>query len=329
MENSPKVFSKVLTALLAGLLVYSCVGAAELTTVFRLNMDGAIEADEVTYSGDSGVVPVPVSVQADEYGNLPDLTTTPGMMYTNGKSSGPSALDEVMLVNVGPGYNLEESYIFEAWVKPDYANLPTASDNQWGQIWMFKWWEIGDWCDVAGTISDNVGMAITADGYGQRMQAGDTNFFYNYPDGDPNGVLSATEFSHVALVWEWDDGSSTGTASYYVNGQFKASASGTTNSALGLPENFGVANHCFTAMDNGSELGCGADVNFNGGFSGWIDSMAVSTFTGGFEGPQEFALVDPQFCGDVGTEFKDGDLNFDCKVDLLDFSELANLWLAE
>ena len=31
--------------------MYSCVGAAELSTVFRLNMDGAIEADNVTYSG--------------------------------------------------------------------------------------------------------------------------------------------------------------------------------------------------------------------------------------------------------------------------------------
>ena len=44
---------------------------------------------------------------------------------------------------------------------------------------------------------------------------------------------------------------------------------------------------------------------------------------------RNFYLLIPQFCGDVGTEFKEGDLNSDCKVDLLDFSELANLWLAD
>jgi hypothetical protein len=329
MENSPKALSKVFTAFLAGILVYSCAGAAELTTVFRLNMDGAIEADNVTYSGDSGIVSVPVTVGADEYGNLPDLTSTPGVMYTNGKSSGPDALDEVMLVNVGPGYDLEQNYIFEAWVMPDYANLPTSNDNRYGQIWIMKWWEIGDWCDVAGTITDNVGMAVTVDGYGQRIMVGDTSFFYNFADADPNEALSPEEFSHVAIVWEWNSDNSMGKASYYVNGQVKATASGTTNSNLGLPENFGIANHCFTAMDNQDEIICDADVNFNGGFSGWIDSMAVSTYTGEFEGANEFLLVDPQFCGDIGTLYKAGDLNKDCKVDLLDYAIYATMWLEQ
>jgi hypothetical protein len=327
MENSPKALSKVFTAFLAGILVYSCAGAAELTTVFRLNMDGAIEADNVTYSGDSGIVSVPVTVGADEYGNLPDLTSTPGVMYTNGKSSGPDALDEVMLVNVGPGYDLEQNYIFEAWVMPDYANLPTSSDNRWGQVWVMKWWEIGDWCDRPDSITDNVGLATYADG-SQRVNAGEVNFFYN-SGGDPNKVLSPTEYSHVALVWTWDAENSMGTAEYYVNGELKQSAGGGLGSSLGLPENFGIANHCFTAMDNQDELICGADVNFNGGFSGWIDSIAVSTYTGEFEGANEFLLVDPQFCGDIGTLYKAGDLNKDCKVDLLDYAMYATMWLEQ
>lgn len=329
MENSLKVMSKVLAMFLVGLLVHSYAGAATVNNIFELNMDGSIGVDNITYIGDSGSVSVPVTVGADEYGNLPDLVTTPGVMYTNGKSSNLDALDEVMLVNVGSGYDMEESYIFEAWVMPDYANLPTSTDNRWGQIWIMKWWEIGDWCDIDNTLTDNVGLAITVDGYGQRIQTGGTNFFYNTTNADPNEALSGVEFSHVAIVWTWDSAASTGSADYYVNGQLKATASGTTGSALGLPENFGIANHCFTAMDNGTELGCGADTNFNGGFSGWIDSVAVSTFTGEFEGQQEFVLADPQFCGDVGTEIKPGDLNSDCKVDLGDFVELAILWILE
>ncbi len=323
MENF-KVVSKVLAAFLVGLLVQSYAGAATVSNIFQLNMDGTVTG--VTYSGDSGSVSVPVTVGADEYGNYPDLSTTAGVMYTNGKSSGPDALDEVMLVHVGPGYDLEQSYIFESWVMPDYANLPTAVDNRHGQIWIFKWWEIGDWCNVAGTITDNVGLAVGSNGYMQRVQAGNGDMFYN-SIGDPNEALSSEVFSHVAMVWTWNSTTSTGKLDYYVNGQLKQSGGGILASARGLPEVFGIANHCFTAMDNPTEVGCGANVNFNGGFSGWFDSVAVSTFTGEFEGAHNFVLVNPQFCGDIGTQFAIADINKDCIVDLSDFSLIALDWL--
>ncbi len=35
----------------------------------------------------------------------------------------------------------------------------------------------------------------------------------------------------------------------------------------------------------------------------------------------------PQFCGDDNTVYMQGDLNRDCKVNLLDLVEFANLWL--
>lgn len=321
------ITNKAIAALLAGLLVYSCAGAMEISTLFRLNMDGEIEADGITYSGDSGYMPVPVTVGEDEYGNPPDFTSNPGLVYMNGKSSNPDALDEVILVNVGAGYDLEQSYMFEAWISPDYANWPTAQDNRHSQIWIFKWWEIGDWCDVQNTISDNIGLAIHPDGYQQRVQAAGMSTFYNSA-GDPNQAIAYEEFTHVGLVWDWDSSASLGKMSYYVNGELKLSQStGEIVPGSGMPEYFGIGNHCFTAMDNEDELACGADVNFNGGFSGWFDSVAVSTFTGEFEGAHSFVLLEPQYCGDLGTEFHPVDFNKDCKVDLLDFAIYAQMWL--
>lgn len=302
------------------LLSLGITKAAEVSPIFRLEMDGAIEADGITYSGDSGSVSVPVTAREDEYGNLPDFSTTPGLMYMDSYSSGEYEADEAMLVNIGTGYNLEQSYIFEAWVMPDYTNWPAT-----GNVMIFRWWQIGDWCDVSGTVTDNFSFLMNSTMYSQRVNLGGSDFYYN-SEGDPDKSLSSIEFSHVAVVWTWDSESFSGRADYYLNGELKTSGSGTSIQGV-LPELIGIGNESFTAMDDMNELGCGADINFNHGFSGWFDSVALSTFTGEFNGQHEFVLVDPQFCGDVGTKFFESDLNQDCKVNFLDYADLAEVWL--
>lgn len=51
-------------------------------------------------------------------------------------------------------------------------------------------------------------------------------------------------------------------------------------------------------------------------YSGWIDDISISALPG-----------DPQECGDDGTVYLKGDLNEDCEINMVDFSEIANNWL--
>lgn len=322
-----KVIWKLLLCFVVSGLLSAPVSAAVLDPIFRLEMDGQIDPNSnpefEDYINDSADVSVPVRLRPDESGDFPAFDGD--TMYMDGTSNYALDRDEAMIVEVGDEYDLTQNYLLEAWIKPDYDYWPTGEDNTWGQIFVVRWWQIGDWCDIEGTVTQNLSLLVgTAPDYNQRIQAGSVDFSY-LNESDPNiSKLPGDEFTHVALVWQWDSESGTGTAGYYVNGELKGERVGSIESELGLPSLIGIGNQSFSAIDDY----CGnPDVNYNGGFSGWFDSVAISTFTGEFEGPQEFLLADPQECGDVGTEYAEADLNKDCVVDMQDFAIIAEQWL--
>lgn len=316
--------------------------AATLTTILHLEMDGDVldpngvvidpalivvsdpTDPNYTYVNDSTGNTVPVTVRADEYGTLPQFDGD--SMYTNGKSSDDLALDEVMLAQFDPNTytNTEEqNYVFEAWVKPDYFNYPTSTDNTYGQIWVFQWFEVTDWSVNPAVTTSGTVMGLTASGFQMRAGFGDSGTVFT-PSTDPNLVLSGTDFSHMAIVCTYD-GTDT-CVDLYINAELKASGCGTSTAPTEFPEFLGIANHCFSAFQNEIPGYYNGDVNFNGGFSGWIDSVAVSTFTGTFE-VGDFVLIAPQFCGDIGTQYLETDFNTDCIVNLEDFTYIAKDWL--
>ena len=319
------------------------LSAATLNTILHLEMDGDVQdpngvivdtATEVvanpddptvvyTYLSDSTGNTVPVTLRADEYGALPDLSTTAGVMYTNGKSSDALEIDEVMLAELGPGYTEQENYVFEAWVKPDYLNYPTSTDNTWGQIWVIRWGEILDWSVTPPVTTSGMAMGLTASAYQMRSGFADSGNVFT-PSTEPDLVLSGTEFSHMAIVCTYD-GTET-CVDVYINAELKASGCGVSTAPTAFPEVLGIANHSFSASQNQIPGWYNGDINFNGGFSGWIDAVAVSTFTGNFD-VGDFVLLDPQYCGDLGTEYLDADFNTDCIVNLEDFTYIASDWL--
>ncbi len=316
--------------------------AAQVTTVARLNMDGSIDLNSENidtsetgyvyktseYVGDTGGTSTNVTVIADNYGNYPVFAG--GAVYLNGGDNNSSQVDEGLIVEVGSGYTPEQNYIWEAWVKPDYANWPTNSNNQYGWITIFRWKEIYDVCD-ATTNTPTAYHYASSDAFRQRINIVQNEVWSN-EILDPNETVPPGVFTHVGVVWEYDPLSQTGTAKYYQNGILKASVSGyisISGTINEFPSTMGVGNIAETNVDTLDALGCGGSLNYNAGYSGWIQSFAFSTFTGSFEGPDEFVLVDPQYCGDIGTRILEADINADCVVNLYDFAELAEKWLWE
>lgn len=368
MKKMRKILKSVLAAIVIGLLVQSTAGASQVTNIFRLNMDGSISGS--SYSGDSGGAAATVIL--DEDGNAPVIDTVEGTVYMDGRSPGPYTLpngweingstfmprcygkDEGLVVEVGSGYKAGQSYIAEAWVKPDYSIWPTHGlgravlgvgnyidnadptrdgDNQYGQISIFRWGFSESVLDPERQIYGNLGLFMRSDGYTQRAFGTGVNVDYN-TEGDPNKVISYEEFTHVASVYKYDQQTGLAYVSYYVNGELMASGSGMVSDPdMPMPAAVGIGNQPFSNFYSVDDIigipytSTTADVNYNMGWSGWIKSAALSTFEGDFEGAHNFVLLEPQYCGDLGTEYRAVDFNKDCKVDLLDFAIYAQMWL--
>jgi hypothetical protein len=272
--------------------------AAEVTNIFTLNMDGAL--DGTTYSGDTGNPTVAVTAGLDESGNAPVFSD--GTVYFCGAGSSD----------------------------PDYSSWPTTSDNTNGRIYAWAWFKTV-WDDVnsIGNLTKSIYYRIGPDSTGidpnyQVANAG--GVVTQYGTTSPSTALSSSKFSHVAIVWTWNSTTNMGNMKYYVNGTKLVDKDGTSGyQPLNyLPELFGIGNMMYSGINEGDDA---STYNFNAGFSGWIDSIALSTFTGTFAGPWECQLVNPQYCGDVGTEYKTSDLNKDCKVNFADLAELAADWM--
>ncbi|MFI4913112.1 MAG: hypothetical protein ACIAQZ_15745 [Sedimentisphaeraceae bacterium JB056] len=314
--------------------------AAQVSTVVKLEMDGLVDTNTENvnnaetgyvyrtsqYTNDSGSPFTGVTVIADGSGDYPVFDQ--GAVYLNGGDNLKDQVDEGLMVQVGTGYTPQQSYIWEAWVKPDYTNWPTSSTNQFGWIAIFRWHDTYDSCDDATSTPTAMHLS-SSDAFRQRLNVVGNEVWSNEVL-DPNDTVAADEFTHVGLVWTYDSVTETGELKYYQNGILKATAEGpvtVSGTIMEFPDTIGVGNVAQTTMDNFDELYCGGEINYNAGYSGWIDSFAFSTFTGTFEGPSEFVLVDPQFCGDIGTTILASDLNADCEVNLLDFAGLATQWL--
>ncbi len=368
MKNILNKLSMVLAVLVAGLLMQSNAEAAQVTNIFRLNMDGSISGS--SYTGDSGGAAATVIL--DEDGNAPAMNAVDGVVYMDGRSPGPYTLpngwtingstfmprcyarDEALVVNVGTGFVAGQSYIAEAWVKPDYSALPTSGngrqvlgianytdnpnpsadgDNMWGQVSIFRWSFVESFLDNERQLYGNLGLFIRSDGYTQRAFGTGVNVDFN-TEGDPNASLSHENFTHVAAVYQYNDQSRLATVGYYVNGQLMASGSGIVDDpSMPMPDVVGIGNYGFSNFYSVEDIfgipyqSVSADINYCNGWSGWIESAALSTFEGDFDGAHNFVLLDAQFCGDLGTEYISVDFNQDCKVDLEDFAIFAEMWL--
>ena len=282
-------------------------GAATVNTIVRLDMDGTVDTDGVTYTGDSGNPTVPVTVGGDEFGDPPNFLADPGTMYMDSTSSTNLEADEVLLVNVGPGYDLSQNYILEAWVKPDGAKF-AGSGNKFQNTFIISWWQIYDWCGLPDAVSDNIGVYMRADQpLWTRMAGGTFSTIYNQTELNPANAIPMDEYSHIALVWTWNAASTTGTFEYFMNGELKVSGTSTQPVHGNLPEVISIGNNSFSATVDPDQLACGADINFNAGFSGWFDSFAFSTFTGEFDGAPQFALFRVATPTWAGFPIEDGD----------------------
>ena len=370
MKNILNKLSMVLAVLVVGLIVQSNTKAAQVTNIFRLNMDGAVSGG--SYTGDSGGTTAAVIL--DEDGNAPVINASEGVVYMNGTSPGPYTLpngwqiygstfmprcyarDETLVVNVGTGYVAGQSYIAEAWVKPDYSVWPTGAlgrqvlgvgnyidnanpsvdgDNQTSQISVLRWGFSESVLDPERQLYGTLGLFLRSDGYTQRAFGTGVNVDFN-AGGDPNLSLSYENFTHVASVYQYNDQSRIATVSYYVNGQLMASGSGIVDDPdMPMPSVIGIGNLPFSSFYTVDDIigipytQTTADTNYNVGWSGWIESAAVSTFEGDFDGAYNFVLLDAQYCGDMGTEFKPSDFNLDCRVDLEDYSIFGGMWLEQ
>ncbi len=368
MKNILNKLSMVLAVLVVGLLVQSNTKAAQVTNIFRLNMDGLISGG--SYTGDSGGTAATVIL--DEDGNAPIINSIDGVVYMDGRSPGPYTLpngwminsstfmprcyakDEALVVNVGTGYVAGQSYIAEAWVKPDYSVWPTGAlgrqvlgignytdnpnpsadgDNQTSQVSILRWSFAESFLDPERQLYGSLGLFLRSDGYTQRAFGTGVNVDFN-TGGDPNSSLSYENFTHVATVYQYNEQSRIATVGYYVNGQLMASGSGIVDDPdMPMPAIIGIGNQPFSNFYSIDDVfgipytQTTADINYNVGWSGWIESAAMSTFEGEFDGAHNFVLLDAQFCGDLGTEYRSVDFNQDCRVDLQDFTILAEMWL--
>lgn len=367
MKDILKRLSIISAVLVVGLLVQTDSKAAQVTNIFRLNMDGAVSGG--TYTADSGGTAATVIL--DEDGNAPIINSVDGVMYMNGQSPGPYTLpngwqingstfmprcyakDEALVVSVGSGYVAGQSYIAEAWVKPDYSVWPTSAngrqvlgignyidnpnpsldgDNNFGQISIFRWGYSESILDPDRQMYGSFGLLVRTDGYTQRAFGPGINVDFNTA-GEPNDTLSYENFTHVASVYQYNAQSGLAEVKYYVNGQLKASGSGAVSEPdMPMASVVGIGNQPYSNFYSVEDIigidytQTTADTNYNAGWSGWIQSAALSTFEGDFDGAYNFVLLDPQFCGDMGTEYKAGDYNHDCRVDLEDFMILAEMW---
>lgn len=284
----------------------SSIDAADVENIFRLEMDGSLDAQFENYSGDSGNPSVPVTVRTDDLGEPPSFSNEPGTMYLDSSTNQHPEADEVMLVHVGPGYTLQRNYIIETWVKPD-ADKFMLSGNRWNNSFIFSWWQITDWCGLPAAQTDILELYMRADHpTWTRMAGGTFKTIYNQDAEDPSKAIPLGEYSHLAVVWEWEEDSSTATFMYYLNGELLVSGNSNAPTFGGLPEVFAIGNHSFSSMDNAEEVGCGADINYDGGFSGWYDSFALSTFTGDFEGTADFVMLEQTSPTWGGYEIQEG-----------------------
>jgi hypothetical protein len=321
-----------LTAILALIAAFS--HAATVNTFLHLEMDGSVDGSNNYINDSGGATGNALWVRPGSNNPVPSFAD--GVMYNKANGNTNQDQDPVLIADVGSGFSPQDNYIIEMWVKPDYANFPAgSSDNQWSGVRLISWWEIYDWCTspVTGTYMAGLYMSASNQYLSATEFAGAKAVFNE--TGEPNDILSPTEFSHVAAVVNYDSDSSLAIVDLYINGEIKESASALVDiGALDFPTKVGIANIGYTRVydEEGNydseQAGCGADMNYNQGFSGWIDSVAMSTFTGEFD-ITDFVLPDPQQCGDVGTVYNDTDLNNDCIVDLADFNVLAGEWLAD
>jgi hypothetical protein len=282
------------------------MNGGRVETIFLLEMDGGLDDQFETYSGDSGNPSVPVTVRTDDLGEPPIFGNEPGTMYLDSSNNAHPEADEVMLVQVGPGYTLEQNYIIETWVKPD-ADKFIFSGNKFNNTFIFSWWEILDWCGLPTAQTDQLNLFMRSDHpTWTRMAGGTYRNIFNQSEEDPTKAIPLDEYSHLAVVWEWDEETSTANFMYYLNGELMVSGSSDAPPYGELPEFFAIGNNSFSATDNEAELACGADINYDGGFSGWYDSFALSTFTGDFEGTADFVLLEQTFPTWAGYEIQDG-----------------------
>jgi len=340
----------MLLFLVAGICVLPvATHAATITEVAKVYMDGATDPNSETsttgvsgytwayrdYINDSASPSQTITVIADQFGNFPVFDGN--SMYVNGHDSvgvvaaANMEVDEGMQIAMGSGWAPTQNMIFEAWVQPDYINWSEDAKNIFNWSPIYRWWEIDNWCDAAGT-STAMAACQPYEGGNIRCNMAGNQYWYN-AELDPSKALQPFVFSHVGLVWTYDSGSGNGTLDVYVNGDLGGSITGpiASTGVSTFPELIGVGNGMFSSVEDEDifDDGCTGDQNFNNGFCGWIESFAISTFTGEFAGQHEFVLVDPQECGDIGTEYRTADFNQDCTVNFADFAGMAGEWLYE
>jgi len=311
------------------------------------------------YINDSASPSQTITVIADQYGNFPTFDANDGM-YVNGHDSAnvigngaSKEVDEGMQIDMGAETYLAGDYIWEAWVKPDWDTWdPEDSGTEinagdWSMI--LRWWDnygfaypyepsdptpLVHW-EVQNTDSSQGSAMRWAAASPDPPSAGDSYDWYN-SGGDPCSVLSGDEFTHIGMVMAYDTDSNTCDLDLYINGQLSGSLTflrPVEGFNVNYPQLMGIGNNTNTGQECAADPidgeGYGAFHNYNMGFCGWIKSFAYSTYTGEFAGQHEFVLVDPQECGDIGTEYRTADFNQDCTVNFADFAGMAGEWLYE